>query len=73
MVSQTEDIKSITLFKALKEIYMYYLKHIFHITTLHVDVKFSPLQELIQEMPGGPRVNLSSASEHVTEIERRIQ
>ena len=47
---------------------MYYLKCVFQIKTLHVDVKIAPLQALIQDMPGGPRVNLSSASEHVTDI-----
>ena len=35
--------KSITIFKALKEIYMYYLKRSFQIITLHVDVEFVPL------------------------------
>ena len=28
---------------------------------------------MISKMPGGPRVNLSSASGHVTEIEKQIQ
>ena len=52
---------------------MYYLKRGFHITILHVDGEFAPLQSLIQDMQGGPRVNLSSANEHVTEIDRRIR
>ena len=47
---------------------MYYLKLIFKITTLNVDDEFAPLQALIQEMPGGPRVNLASDSENVPEI-----
>ena len=51
---------------------MYYLKRDFQITTLHVDSDFAPLQALIQEMPGGPRVNPESSSEPVTEIERQI-
>ena len=36
---------------------MYYLKRGFQIKTLHVDGEFVALQSLIQEMPGGPRVN----------------
>ena len=51
---------------------MYDLKHGFQITTLHVDGEFAPLQALIKEIPGGVRVNLESASEHVTDIYRRI-
>ena len=51
---------------------MYYLKRGFHVTILHVDGEFAPLQSLIQDMQGGPRVNLASASEHATEIERGI-
>ena len=47
---------------------MYYLKRVFQIRTLHMDVKFAQLQALIQEIPSGPRVNLASASEHVTDI-----
>ena len=49
---------------------MYYLKHGFQIITLHVDGKFASLQALIHEIPWEPRVNLASASEHVTDIER---
>ena len=52
---------------------MYYLKHGFQITNLHVDDEFVSLQSLIQNMPGGARVNLASASEHVTDIERCIR
>ena len=37
-VSNLVDIKSITIFKYFKEIYMYYLKRGFRIKTLHVDV-----------------------------------
>ena len=43
---------------------MYYLKCGFQITTLHVDGEFVPLQALIQDMPGGPIFNPTSASEH---------
>ena len=72
-VSHPGNRKATIIFKYFKEIYMYYLKYGFQITTLHVDGKFAPLKALIQEMPGGPKVNLASDSEHVTDIERQIQ
>ena len=41
--------------------------------TVHVYRDFLSLQEIIQGMPGGPRVNLTSANEHVPEIKRKIR
>ena len=52
-VSHLEDIKYITIFKYLKEIYMYCLICGSQITTLHVDGDFAPLEALIQEIPVG--------------------
>ena len=72
-VSNIKDRKDITTFKAFKEIYMCYLKYGFQITTLHVDGEFAPLQALIQDMPRGPRFNISSDRDHVPEIEKLIQ
>ena len=34
-----------------------------------VDGEFDPIKPLITAMPGGPNVNLTSANEHVTDIE----
>ena len=48
-----EDIKSITILKVFKEVYMYYLKRGFQIKTLNIDDEFAPLLTLILEMPGG--------------------
>ena len=48
------------------------LKLGFRIETVHADGEFHPPQALIQGMPGGPRVNLMSANEHVPNIEWRI-
>jgi hypothetical protein len=61
------------IFKAFKEMYQYYLQRGFHITTVHADGDFAPLKTLIKAMPGGPMVNLASANEHVSEIERCIR
>jgi hypothetical protein len=62
-----------TIFKAFKEMYQYYLQRGFHIKTVHADGKFAPLKPLIESMPGDPMVNLASANEHVTYIERIIR
>jgi hypothetical protein len=35
------------IFKAFKEMYQYYLKRGFHITTVHADGEFAPLKTLI--------------------------
>jgi hypothetical protein len=61
------------IFKAFIEIYQYYLQRGFHITTLHADGKFAPLKYLIESIPGGPMVNLTSDNQHVPEIEQRIR
>jgi hypothetical protein len=61
------------IFKAFKEIYQYYLQRGFHITGVHADGEFAPLEPLIESVSGGPVVNLASANEQVPEIERRIR
>jgi hypothetical protein len=61
------------IYKAYEEIHKFCLNRGFHITTLLVVGEFAPLQVLIQSMVGGPQVNLTSASEHVPEIEGRIR
>jgi hypothetical protein len=73
-VNHLANITVLTIFKAFKEIYQYYLQRGFHITVLHVDGEFAPLKTLIETMPSRPiMVNLASANEHVPEIERRIR
>jgi len=61
------------IFKAFKEIYVYYLQRNFRITVVHKDGEFEPVKPLIENIPGGPDVNLTSANEHVHDIERRIR
>jgi hypothetical protein len=61
------------IFKAFKEMYQYYLQRGFHIKTVIANGEFAPLGPLIEYMPGGPMVNLASANEHVTDIERIIR
>ena len=45
----------------------------FHITTVHSDGEFTPLQALVAALPGGPMINLASANEYVPEIEQKIR
>ena len=61
-------------FKAFKEIYIYYMKRGFHITTLNLDGEFSQLQAMVYEnIPGGPRINITSAKKHVSDIKRLLR
>jgi hypothetical protein len=72
-VNHLADCTMPQIFKAFKEIYQYYLQRGFHITVVHADGEFAPLKPLIESIPGGPVVNLSSANEHVPNIERQIR
>jgi hypothetical protein len=49
------------------------LKRGFTITLVLVDGEFAAVQALIHAMDNGPRVNTTSANEHVPEAERRIR
>ena len=53
-------------------VYKFYLRRVFRITTVKADGQFAPLQEKVNEMPNGPRFNLTSKNEQVLEIEKCI-
>ena len=72
-VNHLADRKVKTILQAFNEIHQLYLNRGFRITDVLVDGEFAPLQALIHEIPGGTRVNLTSANEHVPDIERRIR
>ena len=72
-VSHLSTRKISNVFKAFKSVYQFYRRRGFIITTVHADNEFAPLQELINDMPSGPTMNLAAANEHVPEIERRIR
>ena len=61
-----------SIYKAFEEIYRFYMNQGFRITVLHVDGEFALLQVMIQCMPGGARVSLTSQSKHVLDAERKI-
>ena len=53
---------------------VYYMKHGLHITTLHVDGEFDPLQYIIyRNIQEGLRKNITCANEHVPDIECQIR
>ena len=53
--------------------FRFYLQQGFLIQTVHADGEFEALKDIIQNMPAGPTVNLTSANKHVPEIEQRIR
>ena len=71
-VTHLADKKLETVLASYKEVHNLYATRGFHIATLSLDGEFAPLQGLLQALPNGPKVNLTSANEHVPEAERRI-
>ena len=53
--------------------HIYYLQRSFQIVLIKGDGECKPLQESMFELHGAPKLNLSSANEHVPEIERKIR
>ena len=73
-VTHLSNRKIPTIFRALKAMHNYYLQRGFQIVFVKGDGEFKPLKDLIEsELFGGPTMNLSSANEHVPEIERKIR
>ena len=71
--SHLADRKVGTIFKAFKEIFVFYLRRGFRIVDVNADGEFEPLKPLIEALPSAPTVNLAAKSEHVADIERRIR
>ena len=67
-----ENQKADTIFKVLKGTYHYYLQQEFSIVLIKADGKFKPLELMMSLLYGAPILNLSSANEHMSEIEHRI-
>ena len=67
-VSHLQGRTAAIIFNAFKAIFRFYLQRGFLIQTVHADGEFGVLKDLIQNIPAGPRVNLTSANKHVPEI-----
>ena len=72
-VTHLTNRRAPTIFKALRSIVLYYFQKGFQITGVMADGEFASLQECMVELPGAPRLNLTSANEHEPYIERRIR
>ena len=65
--------KIATIFKEWKRTYVYYFIRGFRIAEVWIDPEFEALFPLIADMKGAPRINATSAKEHVSPVERRIR
>lgn len=72
-VRDLESRKAEVIFQGFKDIYQKYLQRGFRIGVVHVDGELESVKAQIESMPYGPIVNVTSANEHVPEIERRIR
>ena len=71
-ISNLHGRTALIVFNVFKEFFRFYLQWGFLIQTVHDDGEFGALQVIIQNIPAGPRVNLTSADEQVPEIEQRM-
>ena len=71
-VTHMENRKADTIFKALKSMHNYYLQQGFSSVFIKADGEFKPLEPMMSLLYGALRINLSSANEHMPEIEQRI-
>ena len=71
-VTHLQNRKIETIFKALKAMHNYYLQRGIQIVFIKGDGEFKPLVDMMSELYEAPKLNLSSANEHVPEIERKI-
>jgi hypothetical protein len=60
-----------TIFRALKTMHNFYLQCVFQIVFIKGDGEFKPMHGMMSELYGAPKINLSSANEHVPERERK--
>ena len=72
-VSHLKGRTAAIIYNAFKAIFRFYLQRGLCVQTVYADGKFGALKYLIQNMPVGPRVNLTSANKHVPGIEQRIR
>ncbi len=73
LVTHLENQKADTVFRALKNLHNHYLQRGFQIVFMKGNGEFAPLEQWMSTLYGAPRLNLSSANEHVLEIKRRIR
>ena len=67
------DRKIETIYKALESIVKYYFQKGFKITGVTADGEFAALEEHFINLPGAPKLNVTSAGEHEPFIKRKIR
>lgn len=61
------------IFKAFRSIFKYYFERGFQVTAVMGDGEFVPLEQHMVDLPGAPKLNLTSPNEHEPYIERHIR
>jgi hypothetical protein len=72
MVTHLSNQKVDSIFKAFKSIFKYYYQRGFQLMVVTADGEFKPLDKLMVDLPGAPRLNLTAANEHKPYGERKI-
>ena len=72
-VTHLANQKATTIFAEFKKIYQLYWERGFQIITVLADGQFAPLSQMMYELPGAPKLNLTSAYEHEPYIKRWIR
>ena len=72
MVTHLSNRKLNTIIKAFEHIFKYYYQHGFQLIVVTAKGEFKPLDKLMFNLPGAPRLNLTAANEHEPYVERKI-
>jgi hypothetical protein len=72
-VTNLSNCKVDTIFKAFEGIFKYYYQRGFQMMVVTADSEFKPLEKLMVDLPGAPRLNLTSANEHEPYVEHKIR
>jgi hypothetical protein len=72
-VTHLSGQKALVIFKALKAMCNYYLQRGFQVVFIKGDGEFKPLQAFMDTVYGTPQLNVTSANEHVPDVERKIR
>ena len=73
LVTHLSGQKALVIFKALKAMCNYYLQRGFQVVFIKGDGEFKPLQAFMDTVYGAPQLNVTSANEHVPDVERKIR
>ena len=73
LVTHLSNRKALTIFNALKSMCNYYLQQGFQVVFIKGNGELAPLEVWMVAINGAPKLNLASANEHVTKIERKIR